>query len=233
MTSNSITRFGTDGRWFTEMATACCLTVSRNVLMWSAMNSHTGHAIYRWVERSRTIRRVNESMSDVFGSLVKQMAAGQTADKADWLIGAGLLMPSVSGVALRSMKDPGTAYNDPQLGQDPQPANMANYLDTTDDNGGVHINSGIPNHAFYLTATRIGGYAWEKAGRIWYVTLTTRLQADSDFQAAADLTFAVAGEVYGSGSAEQQAVRGGWDEVGITINPTFAKKLARPAKTAA
>src|SRR5438034_3950366 len=71
---------------------------------------------------------LNESMSDVFGSLVKQMAAGQTADKADWLIGAGLLMPSVSGVALRSMKDPGTAYNDPQLGQDPQPANMANYL---------------------------------------------------------------------------------------------------------
>src|SRR5437660_10753272 len=86
-------------------------------------------------------------MSDVFGSLVKQMAAGQTADKADWLIGAGLLMPSVSGVALRSMKDPGTAYNDPQVGQDPQPANIANYLDTTDDNGGVHINSGIPNHA--------------------------------------------------------------------------------------
>ncbi len=160
---------------------------------------------------------LNESISDVFGSLVKQM----------------VLMPSVSGVALRSMKDPGTAYNDPQLGQDPQPANMANYLDTTDDNGGVHINSGIPNHAFYLTATRIGGYAWEKAGRIWYVTLTTRLQADSDFQTAADLTFAVAGEVYGSGSAEQQAVRGGWNGVGITVNPTFAKKLARPAKTAA
>jgi len=178
---------------------------------------------------------LNESISDVFGSLVKQMAAGQTVDKADWLIGAGLLMPSVSGVALRSMKDPGTAYDDPQLGRDPQPANMANYLDTTDDNGGVHINSGIPNHAFYLTAARIGGYAWEKAGRIWYVTLTTRLQADSDFQAAADLTFAVAGELYGSASAEQQAVQGGWGGVGITINPTFAKKLARPAaaKTAA
>jgi len=76
------------------------------------------------------------------------------------------------------------------------------------DSGDVHINSGIPNHAFFLTATGIGGYAWEKAGRIWYVTLTTRLQADSDFQAAADLTLAVAGELYGSGSAEQQAVQG-------------------------
>ena len=164
---------------------------------------------------------------------MKQMGAGQTADKADWLIGAGLLMPSVRGVALRSMKDPGNAYDDPQLGRDPQPANMSNYVDTTDDHGGVHINSGIPNHAFYSTAMKLGGYAWEKAGRIWYVTLTTRLQADSDFQAAADLTFAVAGEVYGSGSAEEQAVQSGWDEVGITINPTFAKKLARPAKTAA
>jgi len=131
------------------------------------------------------------------------------------------------------MKDPGTSYDDPQLGRDPQPANMANYLDTTEDHGGVHINSGIPNHAFFLTAIQLRGYAWEKAGRIWYVTLTTRLQADSDFQAAADLTFAVAGELYGSGSAEQQAVQGGWGGVGITINPTFAKKLARPAKTAA
>jgi len=124
-------------------------------------------------------------MSDVFGSLVKQKAADQTADKTDGLIGAGLLMPSVNGVALRSMKDPGTAYNDPQIGRDPQPGNMANYVDTTDDSGDVHINSGIPNHAFFLTAARIGGYAWEKAGRIWYVTLTTRLQADADFQAAA------------------------------------------------
>src|SRR2546429_5775024 len=104
-------------------------------------------------------------------------------------------MPSVRGVALRSMKDPGNAYDDPQLGRDPQPANMSNYVDTTDDHGGVHINSGIPNHAFYSTAMKLGGYAWEKAGRIWYVTLTTRLQADSDFQAAADLTFAVAGEL--------------------------------------
>src|SRR5256712_12825661 len=161
-------------------------------------------------------------MTELSASLVNERAAAQTADKADWMIGAGLLMPSVSGVALRSMKDPGTAYNDPQLGQDPQPANMANYLDTTDDNGGVHINSGIPNHAFFLTATKIGGFAWEKAGRIWYVTLTTRLQADSDFQAAADLTFAVASEVYGSRSAEEQTVQSGLGARGSTNKPTFA-----------
>jgi len=167
---------------------------------------------------------LNESMSDVFGSLVKQMTLGQTADQADWLIGAGLLMPSIQGKALRSMKDPGTAYDDPQLGKDPQPADMANYVNTSEDNGGVHINSGIPNRAFCLTALQIGGNAWEKAGKIWYVTLTQRLQPASDFQAAADTAYAVAGELFGPGSPEQQAVQGGWTTVGITpgSGPTVA-----------
>lgn len=50
-------------------------------------------------------------------------------------------------------------------GKDPQPANMQGYVQTTSDDGGVHINSGIPNHAFYLVATSIGGYASEKSGR--------------------------------------------------------------------
>ncbi len=97
---------------------------------------------------------LNESMSDVFGSLVKQYALKQDAAAADWLIGAGLLAKGVKGVALRSMKAPGTAYDDRVLGKDPQPAHMKDFVRTTDDNGGVHINSGIPNHAFYLAATR-------------------------------------------------------------------------------
>ncbi len=161
---------------------------------------------------------LNESMSDVFGSLVKQMTNGETADKADWLIGEGLLMPNIQGRALRDMKNPGTAYNDPQLGQDPQPADMAHYVNTTDDNGGVHINSSIPSKAFCLAAIQIGGNAWEKAGKIWYVTLTQRLQSNADFQAAADTTFAVAGDLFGAGGIEQQAVTAGWDGVGITVN---------------
>ena len=59
------------------------------------------------------------------------------------------------------MKAPGTAYDDPLVGKDPQPAHMDDYVETIRDNGGVHINSGIPNRAFYLAATEIGGYAWE------------------------------------------------------------------------
>lgn len=63
---------------------------------------------------------LNESMSDVFGALIKQYTLGQTAAEADWLIGAGLLAPRVTGKALRSMKEPGTAYDDDVLGKDPQ-----------------------------------------------------------------------------------------------------------------
>lgn len=161
---------------------------------------------------------LNESMSDVFGSLVKQKSKKQTAAKADWLIGEGLLTKKVHGVALRSMKNPGTAYDDPTLGKDPQPATMKDYVKTTDDNGGVHINSGIPNRAFCLTALEIGGYAWEKAGMIWYVALRDRMRPKTDFAHAASLTFAVAGEIYGKGSKEQLAVQKGWTGVGVKVS---------------
>lgn len=161
---------------------------------------------------------LNESMSDVFGSLVKQRMLNQTADQADWLIGAGLFTANVNGAALRSMKAPGTAYDDPVLGKDPQPAHMSHFVFTFDDNGGVHINSGIPNHAFYLAATRIGGYAWEKAGRIWYETLRDpQLRSFSGFRAFARRTLANAGRLYGQGSPEQQAVQASWQDVGISV----------------
>jgi Zn-dependent metalloprotease len=159
---------------------------------------------------------LNESISDVFGSLVKQRVNNQTAAQADWLIGVGLFKPGVVGQAIRSLKAPGTAYNDPNLGQDPQPANMRNYVQTSEDNGGVHINSGIPNHAFYLAATALGGFAWQKAGQIWYNTLP-RLNATADFQLFANTTFTVAGELYGSGSQEQAAIGDAWKQVGITV----------------
>lgn len=160
---------------------------------------------------------LNESMSDVFGSLVKQHVLNHTARQADWIIGEGLFTPNVNGVGIRSMSAPGTAYDDPALGKDPQPAHMDDYVNTVSDNGGVHINSGIPNHAFYLVAYELNGFAWEKAGRIWYEVLTNHLTTNSDFQAAANATHLVAGNLYGVGSLEQQAVKNGWAGVGITI----------------
>jgi len=160
---------------------------------------------------------LNESFSDVFGSLVKQYTLKQNVDKADWLIGKGLFTKKVKGIALRSMKEPGTAYDDPTIGKDPQPGHMRNYVKTTSDNGGVHINSGIPNHAFYLAAVEIGGYAWEKTGKIWYITLRDRLRENSDFQSTANSTFAVAGSLYGEGSSVQKVIANAWSKVGIKI----------------
>lgn len=162
---------------------------------------------------------LNESISDVFGSLVKQYALGQTADQADWLIGKGLLTANVQGQALRSMAAPGTAYDDPRLGKDPQPAHMRDFVETTGDNGGVHINSGIPNHAFYLVATKIGGKAWEKSGRIWYETLRDpRLRPNASFQAFARLTVANATRLYGHSSDEPKKVQEAWNEVGVSVS---------------
>jgi Zn-dependent metalloprotease len=158
---------------------------------------------------------LNESMSDVFGILVKQFKLKQKADKADWIIGAGLFTSSVNGVGIRSMKAPGTAYDDPVLGKDPQPDNVKNMYRGMDDNGGVHINSGIPNLAFCTAANAIGGFAWLTVGKIWYVALTERMKPDTDFKQAAGITIAVAAGLFGPGSKEQNAVTAGWKRVGV------------------
>ncbi len=161
---------------------------------------------------------LNESMSDVFGSLVKQAYYGHTADQADWLIGTGLFTKKVQGEALRSMKAPGTAFDDPVLGKDPQPGHMDHYVATSADNGGVHINSGIPNRAFYLAASKLGGYSWDRAGRIWYEALRDpRLEPDADFMTFARLTVQSAARLYGRGE-EEDAVRGSWSEVGLSVS---------------
>ncbi|KAK4168121.1 metalloprotease [Cladorrhinum sp. PSN259] len=157
---------------------------------------------------------LNEHVSDVFGIMIKQVVENETADKADWLIGEGCLLPDVKGVALRSMKDPGTAYNDPRFGKDPQPANMEGYKKVTTDNGGVHLYSGIPNRAFYLASVAFGGYSWEKAGQIWWKAMTSgRVPPKCTFIQFADVTTEVAEEEFGEEAAK--IVRTAWNEVGV------------------
>ena len=169
---------------------------------------------------------LNESMSDVFGSLVKQWVLKQDVTKADWLIGSEIFTPAIQGDALRSLKNPGSAYDDVVLGKDPQPKHFKQYRplpDTEDgDWGGVHINSGIPNHAFYLAAMAIGGNAWEGAGRIWYEALK-QSDPQTDFSAFAGKTAAVAADLYGKKSLQARAVQDGWKGVGVKM----------PAKVAA
>ncbi len=137
---------------------------------------------------------LNESLSDVFASCLKQRLLGQLAADGDWLIGAGLFLPGVQARALRDMAAPGTAYDDPRLGKDPQPAHLDDYVEGPDDNGGVHLNSGIPNRAFHLAAVGIGGSSCEGAGRVWYDALVSdRVGPDTDFAGFAAATIALAG----------------------------------------
>jgi Zn-dependent metalloprotease len=150
---------------------------------------------------------LNESISDVFASLVKQWHGKTKARDADWLLGKGILGPGL-GKAVRSLKNPGRTkdtYED-----DDQVPDMRGYV----EGGDVHRNSGIPNHAFYLAATELRGYAWEHAGRIWYESLTL-LRKDSGFRDAAQATLATAGRLFGTASKEQQAVQQAWKKVGV------------------
>ena len=151
---------------------------------------------------------LNESVSDVFGIQVKQRALGQDVTTSDWLIGADIVGPALQP-ALRSMKDPGHANP-----HDDQPADMDGYV----DGGDVHTNSGIPNHAFYVLATTLGGHAWDAAGPIWYATLRdARLTPTATFQEFARLSVRNAIMVYGATSTEADAVRASWEAVKVPL----------------
>lgn len=198
-----------DGRIFNRFTSA--IDVMGHELSHGVVEYTSG---FRYVDQSGAL---NESVADVFGSLVKQRSLGQTAEEADWLIGRELVEGTeINGVALRSMKEPGTAYDDPLLGgKDPQPAHMRDYVETQQDNGGVHINSGIPNHAFYLAATKIGGFAWEEAGLVWYEALLSEVMPRQDFIGWAELTIETAAHLFGDNDMVTLAIEEAWSEVGV------------------
>jgi bacillolysin len=137
---------------------------------------------------------LNESMSDVFGYFV---------EPNDYLLGEDVYTPGVSGDALRSLSNP-EAYG--------QPAHMNDYVYTSEDNGGVHINSGIPNKAAYLTITSIGK---TKAEKIYYRALTVYLTSTSDFSDARAALLQSAADLYGYGSSTYNAVANAWTQVGV------------------
>jgi hypothetical protein len=159
---------------------------------------------------------LNESISDVFASMAKQRMLGQTAAEADWLIAEGLFKPEINARALRSMKEPGTAYDDPQIGKDLQVGSMADYVHTYEDSGGVHINSGIPNRAFALAALEIGGASWEKPGQVWYDALVNgQLSSQAGFEDFAQATLSSAGRLFGNDPSIAEKIRAAWAEVGV------------------
>jgi Zn-dependent metalloprotease len=150
---------------------------------------------------------LNESISDVFASMVKQWHAKQDVVKADWLLGEGILAPGL-GRAVRSLKEPGKRSS--TYDGDDQVGDMTAYVEGAD----VHANSGIANHAFYLAAHTLGGHSWEHAGRAWYEAIPL-LKPQSTFRDAAHATIEAAGRLFGGASKEQHAVRMAWEEVKV------------------
>jgi Zn-dependent metalloprotease len=155
---------------------------------------------------------LNESISDVFGSVVKQWKLKQSSEQADWLIGAGIMAPAV-GKALRSMADPGN--KDITWSGDDQPKTMAGYV----EDGDVHTNSGIPNHAFYAAAIALKGNSWDKAAPIWYKAMAL-LTPNATFADMAKATSQSAALLYGADSPEQHAVLAAWKVVGVEVKDT-------------
>jgi Zn-dependent metalloprotease len=156
---------------------------------------------------------LNESISDVFGELIKQYAKKQTAEEADWLVGDGIWKEGIHGRGVRDMLNPGTAYDDPKLGKDPQPADMKHFKTTFDDEGGVHINSGIPNRAFALFARSVGGYAWKDPGHIWFAAR----KAAGSFPHFADFAYQTIKQAKLTGNQDEvEKLKKAWETVGVT-----------------
>lgn len=160
---------------------------------------------------------LNESMSDVWAELIEQYSKKQTADQADWLIGGGIWKDNIKGKSLRDMLNPGTAYDDPSLGKDPQPGHMKDYVETWGDNGGVHYNSGIPNRAFALFAKAVGGHAWEAPGHIWW----DARKAAGNNPSFAQFAYHSIEAAKATGNADTVAkLEKAWADVGVTPSKT-------------
>jgi Zn-dependent metalloprotease len=157
---------------------------------------------------------LNEHFADVMGALIYQWRKGQTAKQASWTIGAEIMGPGTTAKCLRTFKDEPAYQGDPILGDDPQPKHLKDKYTGSEDQGGVHINSGIPNHAFYLVAIELGGHAWDNAGMIWYKSMLA-LNQSSDFAQMVTQSEASALGLYGAGSIQQKAVTAAWKKVGF------------------
>jgi Zn-dependent metalloprotease len=164
---------------------------------------------------------LHEHLADVFGSMCEQWHKRQSVDDADWLIGEDLVAKDWPGVSLRSMRAPGDAYEKQVgIGEDPQVAHWDKRVPVDPgamDNGGVHLNSGIPNRAFFLVAKAFGGKSWEKAGKIWYAALKdAKVGSECDFATWALATASQARKLF---KADGRAVvASAWKEVGIDVD---------------
>jgi Zn-dependent metalloprotease len=167
---------------------------------------------------------LNEAMSDIFAECTENYVNGAP----DWKIGEDVYTPGVAGDALRYMYDP--VLDDAQITNPDLKHSRDYYPDRYTggaDSGGVHINSGIANLAFYLlttggthprgkTTTVVPGIGIAKAQQIFYRALTVYMLPDDDFADARSKTIKAAADLYGGNcSAEAKAVKKAWRAVGV------------------
>jgi Zn-dependent metalloprotease len=190
--------------------------------MFHGVTEHTSGLVYEDEPGA-----LNEHFSDVFGILVRQWNSQEQAGDSNWLLGENIL-PGVD--AIRSMKNPGSLVGDDQINERGEPIDHYDrrYKGSADW-GGVHMNSGIPNRAFYLAANEIGGFVWTQLGLVWYMTLKA-LDSNSEFHQAAEKSYSIAREFYSDNENISQAIWNGWDKVGITIDTNTFTAFSKEEK---
>jgi Zn-dependent metalloprotease len=153
---------------------------------------------------------LNESASDVFGTVFRQWRLRQTCERADWMIGAAILGPTARTrgyLCLRSLKSPDAPYCVTQ-----QPFHMRDY----DPSGDPHANSGIPNQAFYRAAMAIGGNTWDRIALVWYSALANgRRQPNMSFEDFASLTIQKAASLFRTTLTVPKAIEDAWKQAGV------------------
>jgi Zn-dependent metalloprotease len=166
---------------------------------------------------------LSESWSDVFGAMTERYVRGENTDT--WLIGEQAFTPGSPGDAIRYLQDPHLAADRGTYTPDDDPDHYSERYTGLGDNGGVHINAGIANKAFYLLAQggshhlggSMTGIGADQAARIWFTALTSYMTSRTDFLGARNATELAAAALHGSGSAQAQAVAAAWCLVGVGV----------------
>lgn len=142
---------------------------------------------------------INEHFSDVFGMAIKQYFLGEDNKTSKWIVGEGIFCEGIQGSGIRSFKSPGSAYSDPRIGSDRQPAHYKDKYTGEEDGRGCHINSGILNKLFYEYCINTGDNSFGDPAKIWYEVLTTKLSGKSNFHDFVNATQEVIIQNYGTG----------------------------------
>jgi len=182
------------------------------------LTSHTANLKYYGESGS-----CNEHYSDVFGMSIKQKILGETNKTSSWIVGENIFNPKINGKGIRSFSAPGSAYDDPKIGKDKQPAHYKDKYTGPEDQNGVHWNSGILNKIFYEYCVNTGKNSFDGPAQIWYDVLTTKLGVNSNFNDMVNATQQSIIQKYGTG-IEYKAFKEAANCVGLAPkHPIFSQ----------